>query len=185
MEREVKFKATIDPLLLEEELFRDGFGKIATCFEEDLYFDTIGKLLSARDQALRLRRRECEGVVSVRLAYKGPRLTDVGSGVKLREEIELEIKPEEQAQAVILLRRLGFNDEWRLFKKRVLFTKKGLEASIDYFEPLGVFLEIEVKDDDAMPEFEKLVEKYSKTLPVVWETYLEMYVKHLGSRGSV
>ncbi|QOR94364.1 class IV adenylate cyclase [Thermosphaera chiliense] len=185
MEKEVKFKVIMDPKVLEEELSRDGFARIATCLEEDLYFDTAGRRLSSSDQALRLRRRKCNGVVSVRLTYKGPRLKGIEGGVKIREEVELEVKPEEHAQAVSLLRSLGFNDEWRLFKKRVLMVKKGLEASIDYFEPLGVFLEIEVKDEDAMMEFERLVEKYSKTFPVIGETYLEMYVKHLENKERV
>ncbi|MGB9826929.1 MAG: hypothetical protein ACPLSM_00215, partial [Thermosphaera sp.] len=30
LEREVKFKVTMDPLFLEEELSRDGFARIAT-----------------------------------------------------------------------------------------------------------------------------------------------------------
>lgn len=181
MEREVKFRVLADPLDLKGMLLEDGFVEIAFCEEEDIYFDTEDNVFSTSDQALRLRRRNCAEGSSVRLTYKGPRLKDFG-GVKAREEIELRLDPGDYYQAIAFLKKIGFTTEWRLAKRRWIFAKQGVEASLDFFEPLGVFLEIEVKREEAIEEFKKLVEKYSKKFPIVEDTYLEMYLKNVVGR---
>ncbi|MEM0378151.1 MAG: class IV adenylate cyclase [Thermosphaera sp.] len=179
MEREVKFRVSIDPQDLKKMLIEDGFSVKTFCDEEDIYFDKEGHVFSTSDQALRLRKRTCTEGSSLRLTYKGPRIKGFEDGVKAREEIELRLDPDDYSRALALLRKIGFTIQWRLSKKRLILAKEGMEASIDFFEPLGVFFEIEMKKDDAVLDFKRLIEKYSRKFSIVEETYLELYLKNV------
>ena len=107
----------------------------ARVFETNLLLDTAHGSLQARGEALRVRERGGETI----LTYKGP----VERGLhKSREEIET--AGGEASALLAIFARLGFVPTWRYEKFRTEFTRPG-EAGVATLDetPIGVFIELE------------------------------------------
>ena len=102
--------------------------------QEDLYFRHPFRDLKGRDEALRLRR---EGRRYM-LTFKGRR---VGKGVKMREELEVEVS--DFRKMVKLLERLEFEKAFTIRKRRKEFALDGATIALDSVTGLGEFVEIE------------------------------------------
>jgi adenylate cyclase class 2 len=146
--------------------------------QDDVYFRHPCRDLRERDEALRLRR---EGG-SCTLTFKGRR---VGSGVKMREEIEAGV--DDGAAAFALLKRLGFEEAFEIRKKRSIYSLEGAEVSLDSVEGLGEFMEIELilKDGEPGDGIRERLHGLAERLKVPKEGLMtESYFELLASKSS-
>jgi adenylate cyclase class 2 len=139
-EVEVKFHLD-EQLPLEKRLADSGFVAGPPQHHEDIYLRHPCRDFKASDEALRLRKIDCHGMVT----YKGPR--KMGQ-VKVREEIELPLDSTDFLQWQTLWLRLGFQPLTPVKKVRQEFRSKHLPYSdivvvIDAVDGLGNFVEIE------------------------------------------
>lgn len=150
----------------------DGFRRVDTCVETDVYYDHPCRNMGASDEALRLRRRKCGSGEYVVLTYKGPRhMNDL---FKTREEVEVFLPEKSLREAERLLDSLGFKKIMSFTKARIIFRREGLEASVDELLGVGHFVEIEVKDPGHMDGAKRLLTKLSSLVDPVAKTYLEI-----------
>jgi adenylate cyclase class 2 len=103
-------------------------------FEDNVLFDDAAGSLRTSGTVLRLRRTPGEAV----LTFKGPR--EFAGGVKSREERETTVGDADELLAI--LRRLGYEPQFRYQKHRETWTHRGQEIEVDE-TPIGPFLEIE------------------------------------------
>ncbi|MDH5811265.1 MAG: class IV adenylate cyclase [Candidatus Verstraetearchaeota archaeon] len=180
MGREVEVKAEVEEDL-SEKITEAGGRYLREVFQEDFYFRHPCRDLAERDEALRLRR---EGE-KYTLTFKGRR---VGTGTKMREEIEVGVSDLEGA--VALLERLGFEKAFVIRKRRREFLMEGVLVSMDDVEGLGRFVEIEVlMEGESLEHAGSLKDKLfeiSQKLGIdreklTTESYLEMLVSKSSS----
>lgn len=111
--------------------------------EVDLYYAHPARDFAATDEALRIRRVGPSNWIT----YKGPK---VDRTTKTRQEIELELAPEEAGARAWggLLEVLGFRPvaEVRKHRRKALVPWQGrrVEASLDDVEHVGTFVELEL-----------------------------------------
>ncbi|WP_245526449.1 class IV adenylate cyclase [Desulfurococcus mucosus] len=174
VETEVKLRITGDPGIVEENLLSHGFIKVDECVERDIYFKHPCRDLSLSDEAVRLRYRSCRNSGEhLVLTYKGPRISREGV-LKARMEVEARLQPGEIHSMVKLLEYIGFPKLASFTKKRFIFHKDGLEATIDELMGVGFFLEVELKKPDAVKALQDLLRGLSNVTVMVKETYLEI-----------
>lgn len=179
---ETEFKGAIKASVHEvvKIIEEDGFRRIDTCVETDIYYDHPCRSLGASDEALRLRMRKCESLEYVALTYKGPRR--INGLFKTREEVEVFLPEKSFEDTAKLLENLGFKKVMSFTKKRIIFRREGLEASVDELLGVGHFIEVEVKDPSYMNEANGLLAKLSSLVDPVSKTYLEICLENKSCR---
>jgi len=173
-EREVKLQ-----LSSREEarriLLETGFKHVDTCFEEDYYYSHPCVDFSARDEALRARRRKCSSVEYYTITYKGPRVIEE-SGYKKRVELEVELTSAQWSSIRSIIEKLGFTNIARVSKTRELYVAECVDAYLDELHGVGFYLELELKCDRGGRVARVVVERLSSA-QIVHETYLEICLK--------
>lgn len=155
---------------------------------EDLYLNHPARDFAASGEAFRVRR---EGD-SVKLTYKGPKL---GSEVKTREEIEIEVGSGDGAVADFrqLFRKLSFVEVAHVRKDRrtaeVDRSGRILHVTLDRAEELGDFVEIETiaNDEGDLPSAQWAVQGLAAELglfDVEPRSYLRMLLEKRGLLGK-
>jgi adenylate cyclase class 2 len=111
--------------------------------EADLYFAHPSRDFARTDEALRLRRKGDENVIT----YKGPK---IDLATKTRREIELPLGPggESFQSWKALLEAVGFRPVAEVHKSRrkaaIPWQGRTVEASLDDVEGVGTFVEFEL-----------------------------------------
>lgn len=151
-EMEIKFHLQ-NKGLLEEKLGALG-GKVRhpRVNEWNLRFDTPEKLISARGQALRLRKDE-----RVRLTFKG---TPDQLG-EITDRVELEVEVSDFSTTRRILEALGYRVMVIYEKFRTTWEYRGAEIVVDEL-PMGDFCEIEA-------ESEELIRGIAGELKLTWD----------------
>ncbi len=146
IEVEVKFR--VDSLNVVRDRLRSLNAKfIDMLHEEDIYFEHPCRSFLASDEALRVRvsRSNARKDVTVTLSYKGPRGT---YGAKSREEIEVEIRPDDLNKLLSMVERLGFKRRATLSKIREVYSYDHYTINLDEVKDVGIFVEIEAVVSD-------------------------------------
>ncbi len=179
MASEVELKAKIDSKEeFAKRIIAEGGIFLGEVSQDDVYFRHPCRDLRERDEALRLRREEG----SCTLTFKGRR---VGSGAKMREEIEAGV--DDGAAAFAVLRRLGFEEAFEVRKKRSTYSLEGAEVSLDSVEGLGEYVEIELvlKDGESGEGIRERLYGLAERLKVPKEGLTtESYLELLASKSS-
>lgn len=145
-EIENKFRVE-DPMQLRRQVEALGAKYCGRENQSDSYFNHPARDFRQTDEALRVRTTN----ESVCVTFKGPRLD---SGVKMREELELPLAddPEAEKTALAILDRLGFQLVACVKKQRDVFRLLQdpwiVEISLDDVDRLGSFAEIELVAED-------------------------------------
>ena len=145
----------------------------ARVFETNLLLDTEAGLLRTRGEALRVRERGGETI----LTYKGP--VELGRH-KSREELETAAGDANVILAI--LARLGFQAAYRYEKFRTEFTRRGEPGVVTLDEtPIGVFIEIEGAGDwiDIVAGQLGFTEK-----DYINDSYLALFRRHCAETGA-
>lgn len=177
MELEVKARAPLAEA--EARLRRMGAEPAGEWEEVDVYFQHPCRDFASTDEALRLRRRGGEVV----LTYKGPR---AGAVAKARREVELSVSSFEGAAE--LLRLLGFREVAEVRKRRLAYRLGGFTVFLDRVEGLGEFVEVErlvdqrELDEAASSALELIGKLGVEAEEVTTKSYLELYLEELGRR---
>ncbi len=111
----------------------------------DTFFDRDDLSLKTGGCGLRLRREEAGGQAKTILCFKGPRQP---GPFKHREEIELDVSPPDQAQA--LLDRLGYHPRRQVEKHRQSWRLENCIICLDQVAGLGCFIEVEGPDEKSV-----------------------------------
>ncbi len=151
-ELEIKFHIRHKELL-EEKLAALG-GRIShpRVNEWNLRFDTPEKLISARGQALRLRKDE-----RIRLTFKGP-ADQLG---EITDRVELEVEVSDFMTTRRILEALGYRVMVIYEKYRMTWEYGGAEIVVDEL-PMGDFCEIEAGS-------EEVIRRIAGELKLNWE----------------
>ncbi len=151
---------------LRRVIERLGGKSLGVVDQEDIYL--FHPRIEMKDCALRVRIECSNNCKSVKLCYKGPRLT-IGM-VKQREEIEVHV--DDLDKLLGIFRNLGFEVVATVKKKREIFSLGKVEIHLDDVEELGMFLEIE---GNSRSEIEKVISELGLSeKEVERRTYLEM-----------
>ena len=173
---EIEIKVRIeDPIRVEHSL--EALGSIFVNKEQqkDTYFRFPFRDFQQTGEVLRVRKQILGRNL---MTYKGPKLA---SGIKVREEIELDIGGE--SDAIQLLRKLRFEPWVTVEKERIAYRVNNFLVSLDKVKDLGIFMEIETKADDI--ELKKIEQEVFKLLDNIGvsrraiekRTYLEMILE--------
>ena len=147
LEIEAKFRVA-DPSALAAKIASLGWAEAehAASKEEDLYFQGMGRDFRQTGEALRIRVQN--GVP--RFTYKGP-VNYSEEGVKVREELEMEIPDAKPSEAQRFLEALGFQPMVAVHKLRRSFRNlenwPGFLITLDEVKDLGSFAEVEFLSD--------------------------------------
>lgn len=145
---EIETKMAIsDPQALRQRLTELGANRGRLTLETNLFFDTPDSSLRASDQGLRLRIEQPVkgGSEKIILTHKGPR---AHGRLKSRSETELGVSS--AAQAIDLLRALGYSQVFSFQKRRESWELDGCQIALDQVPHLGRFVEIEGPSDQAV-----------------------------------
>jgi len=146
-------------------------------FEENWVLDFEDGRLQRSGRLLRLRRTGDRGT----LTFKGPSLPH--PHLKIREEIETEIRPPERALA--LFERLGLRPIYRYQKYRTEYRVRfpsGAALSVMFDEtPMGHFLELE-GDEASIREF--LERFHLQGRPLLRASYPTLYAEFCRAQGK-
>lgn len=146
MHSEIEAKLKVDSLeTVEHRLVECGAAFLRETIQTDRYYDTADREMTRTDKALRLRADSKGGRERFILAYKGPKEQD---DYKRRAEIEVEVSDADATE--LLLDALGYVKALAFNKKRRLYQLRGCEVALDELPLLGVFVEIEGPDSDAI-----------------------------------
>jgi adenylate cyclase class 2 len=148
---EVEQKFPVDDLgAIERRLTEMAVEISAPKPEADLYFAHPARDFAQTDEALRLRRKGRDFMIT----YKGPK---IDATTKTRRELELPLPSGDHtlAQWTELLEALGFRPvaEVRKSRRKALVPWEGrrIEVSLDNVEQVGTFVELElVSEADGM-----------------------------------
>ena len=113
--------------------------------QDDTYLSHPSRDFSRTDEALRVRMEQREGEVSVRMTYKGPKISELS---KARLEKEVGIARDGKDELLGVLSILGFDEVMTVRKVRRIYDLDGIEADLDIVEGLGVFCEMELHSSD-------------------------------------
>jgi len=130
---------------VERKLAACGASFVRETIQTDRYYDTADREMTRTDRALRLRADRADEHERFILAYKGPKEQD---DYKKRVEIEVEVSDTGTMEA--LLGALGYVKALAFNKRRRLYQLQGCEVALDELPLLGVFVEIEGPDSDAI-----------------------------------
>jgi adenylate cyclase class 2 len=143
---EIEAKLKIDSL--DEVLARlaeYGEPMISETIQTDYYFDTPGRELTQRDQCIRLRSEKAETDERLILTYKG---AQQAYDYKKRQEVNVEVKDTDAVEH--LLGALGYVRALAFNKRRRTWQIDDCEVALDELPLIGVFVEIEGPDSDAI-----------------------------------
>ncbi len=149
--------------------------------QRDTYFMSPVQNFWLTDEAFRLREVQGESNhTKSEITYKGPKL---GQSMKIREEISVSISNAEDMRYI--LKQLGFSSYITIQKKRINWVVEGLVVSLDHFDNLGSFLEIEFSSegDEVNKGVKNLIFSKVQELIPSWageeerRSYLELIVK--------
>jgi adenylate cyclase class 2 len=137
---EIEAKVRIEsPDAVREALRQAGATLVGSRFELNAFFDSADRSLTSTDCGLRVRLHQTAGKPDeVVMTFKGPRQ---GSGLKVREEIELVV--DDFAAASKLLERLGYGPTLGFEKRRESWSLGGCSIEIDELPVEGFFAEVE------------------------------------------
>lgn len=153
MRSEIEAKLKVDSLeTVEKRLVDCGGSFLRETVQTDRYYDTADRELTRTDKALRLRADVKGGRERFILAYKGPKERD---DYKKRVELETEVSDAETTE--LLLGALGYAKALAFNKKRRLWQLQGCEVALDELPLLGVFVEIEGPDSDAIARVQAML----------------------------
>jgi adenylate cyclase class 2 len=146
MHAEIEAKLKVDSLETVERKLAECAGTfLRETIQTDRYYDTPDREFTRTDKALRLRTDTKDGRERFILAYKGPKERD---DYKKRVEIEVEVDDADATES--LLGALGYVKALAFNKRRRLYQLQGCEVALDELPLLGVFVEIEGPDSDAI-----------------------------------
>lgn len=131
--------------VIENKLEKAGARFEARLIQEDIYLTHPSRNLASTDESFRLRSEEREGELSLRLTYKGPKVSEHS---KARFEKEVEVSADGRNGLMEILHRLGFGELMTVRKQRGMYDLGGIEVDLDIVEGLGVFCEMEILSDD-------------------------------------
>lgn len=144
---EIEAKVRIDSAdAVREALRQAGATLFGSRFELNAFFDSADRALTSTDRGLRVRLHQTIGVPDeVVMTFKGPRQ---GSGLKVREEIELVVDSFEAACK--LLERLGYAPTLGFEKRRESWSLGECSIEIDELPVEGFFAEVEGPSAEAV-----------------------------------
>jgi len=140
--------------------------KYVNVIETDIYFDHPCWRFTERDEALRVRIINLDGVRKIILTFKGRRIE--GEEFKVREEINVEVDNVDSITQI--LNRLGFKQLTSFSKKRLMFHFGETTISLDELVGVGFYVEIEGLKN----EIKRIYSYLSDCLEPVDKTYLEI-----------
>lgn len=147
--------------------------------EDNTFFDTVGNLLKASDQGLRVRVERRAGEPSaetVTITHKGPRAHG-----KLKSRVETEARVRSLAEASDLLGALGYHRVLMFEKRRRRWLLDGCRVELDSLPLLGDFIEIEGPSEAAVIAVrEKLG---MAATPLIHASYISMLLTHLAEHA--
>jgi adenylate cyclase, class 2 len=146
--------------------------------ETNMFFDTDDRTLQAADKGLRLRvnHNVADDTRTNVITFKGPRLH---GPLKTREEVELTV--ESEADATLLLERLGFAKRLTFAKRRETWTLGGCQVELDELPHLGTFVEIEGPGESEILHVKTLLQL--TTAPPIKASYVAMLMTYLQENG--
>ena len=124
---------------VRDKLAARGARHAGSAVERDTYYNHPARDFARTDEALRI--RETGG--SALLTYKGPK---IGSLSKTRVEEEISVSDPDALRKI--LEFLGFTASGTVVKNREHYIMGGIEVCLDSVEGLGLFVELEKKDND-------------------------------------
>lgn len=138
--------------------------------QQDVYLATAGVPV-----ALRVRRDGDEAKVTLKAGFQ------VVNGVKLREELEPAIRPEELDTWLAIFERLGFPPAEVVAKTRREYQHAGVHVLIDEVRDLGTFAEVEVvveRPEGAAAAIEAALESLALSgLPRITHSYRDLLIE--------
>lgn len=141
--------------------------------QRDVYLATAGLPV-----ALRIRQDDEQAWVTLKTGFQ------MVAGIKVREEIEPSIRPEEVPAWLRVFECLGFPRGLEVAKHRHEYDMGGFHVLIDEVEGLGTFAEVEALAEDgeaAVAKLESAIKALGLDgLPRVSESYRELLAKKLG-----
>lgn len=166
MEIEAKIPVTADQALA----LRERLGApVATHRQRDIYLATAGLPV-----ALRVRQDDAHAWVTLKSGF-----TQV-EGIKVREELEPVIRPEDVPTWLAIFERLGLPEGLTVSKHRDEYAYGGVHVLLDTVDELGTFVEVEAVADDAPAALVKLEAAIRDLglgeLPRVSESYRELLI---------
>jgi predicted adenylyl cyclase CyaB len=165
---EVEVKLALDPATRARLEARLGAPQ-RTVAQQDVYLATAGVPV-----ALRVRRDGDEAKVTLKAGF------ELRDGVKIREELEPAIRPEELETWLTLFERLGFPRAEVVAKTRREYAHAGVHVLIDEVAGLGAFVEVEVVVDEpsgAKAALEAALESLElAALPRITASYRELLI---------
>lgn len=130
---------------LTDHLISRGADPKGKVLQSDVYLIHPCRDLARTDESIRIRSEVKEGMETLKLTYKGPK---VSGRSKSRKEIELALSHEcALSEVVELFGSIGFGALITIRKTRHLLEMKGIELCVDSVEGLGVFLEAEIMSE--------------------------------------
>ena len=152
-------------------------------YQSDQYFAHPCRDFAQTDEALRIRTAGGRSFVT----YKGPK---VDKKTKTRREVELPLDSAEQFAE--LLQALGFSPVATVQKERrpftVHFAGRDIDGAYDIVSDLGVFVELELKTDEAgLDDAKRTIAELANKLdlgPSVRSSYLEMLLEQRQRRHN-
>jgi adenylate cyclase class 2 len=141
--------------------------------QRDLYLATAGLPV-----ALRIRQDDEQAWVTLKTGFQQVQ------GIKVREELEPGIRPEEVPAWLRMFEALGFPRGLEVAKRRHEYDMGGFHVLIDEVEGLGTFAEVEALAEDghsAVAKLEAAIKELGLDgLPRVSESYRELLAKKMG-----
>jgi adenylate cyclase, class 2 len=178
-EVELKFPVA-DLAAFSMKLTDQGVTISAAGDEIDLYFAHPARDFAQTDEAVRLRRKGDDNVIT----YKGPKIDTTS---KTRREIELPLAPgpESLASWTTLLESLGFRPVAEVKKSRrkaaVRWQGRQVEASLDEVAGVGTFVEFElVAEENEVEAARACIQSLAQSLGLTQgerRSYLELLLR--------
>ena len=163
---------------VRERLRALGGEFVALMLETNCIFDRPDRSLRRAGCGLRVRSSKVlEGMGGgVKITFKGP----ARSGLfKTREEVEVKVDDADAAAAV--LERLGFTRILKYEKRRERWRLEECIVELDEPARLGVFVEIEGPNDDAIRDVQRKLGL--EELKHIGKSYVEMAIKYCEEHG--
>ncbi len=165
---EIEAKLALNPearAALEQKLGRPT--RVAE--QRDVYLATAGLPV-----ALRVRQDGDKACVTLKSGFAKR------DGIRIREEFEPAIRPEELDMWLTVFERLGLPAGEVVAKKRHEYLWKGVHVVIDEIAGLGTYVEVEVVGDDAAEAKQRLEEVMSELdldgLPRITQSYRDLLI---------
>ena len=140
--------------------------------EEDHYFNHPCRDFKNTDEALRIRIRSN----SIELTYKGPKISN-----KTKSRIEVSVILNDSFDSILkLLEYLGFTKIAVVRKHRKVYKLGDYKISLDIVEPLGNFVEIELRTQkETLHDAELRVLELARKLGLKGKPILKSYLELL------